>query len=54
MEQEPTLEPARGNLDRKHYVGLNAIKFNELKGIISTGLSGRFPIISARLNAYIF
>ena len=54
MEKEPTLEPARGNLDRKHYIGVNIIKFYELKCIFSTGLPGLFPITSARGKAYIF
>ena len=47
MEQEPS----RGNLDRKSYIGVNIIKFDELKGIISTDLSGCFPMISVRGNA---
>ena len=46
MEQEPPLEPARFNLDRTYYIGLNAIKFDELKGIISTDLPSCFPINS--------
>ena len=54
MEQEPPLEPARFNLDRTYYIGLNAIKFDELKGIISTDLPSCFPINSTRGNAYIF
>ena len=53
MEQEPPIEPARGNLDRKHSIGVNAIKFDEIKGIISTNLPGIFPITSARVNTYI-
>ena len=54
MEQEPPLEPARGNIEQKHYIGVNAIKLDELKGIISMDLPGRFPITSARGNIYIF
>jgi hypothetical protein len=53
-EHEPTLAPPRGNIDRKHFVGVNAVKFEDLKGIISTDLPGRFPITSARGHAYIF
>eukprot|EP00978_Attheya_sp_CCMP212_P009528 scaffold22535_cov32-Attheya_sp.AAC.1 len=53
-EQEPALEPPRGNIDRKHFVGVNAVKFEDLKGIISTDLPGRFPITSARGHAYVF
>jgi hypothetical protein len=51
---EPNMDPPRGNIDRKHYVGVNAIKFEDLKGIISTDLPGRFPLTSARGNAYVF
>ena len=54
MEQEPRLEPARGNLDRKHYIVVNAIEFDDIKYIISTDLPGCFPKTSARENAYIF
>ena len=43
MEQEPPLEPEHVNLDRKQYIGVNTIKFDELKGIISTNLPGCFP-----------
>jgi hypothetical protein len=51
---EPKLDPPRGNIDRRHYVGINAVKFEDLKGIISTDLPGRFPLTSARGNAYVF
>ena len=54
MEQEPPLEPAHGNLDRKHYIGINAINFYDIKVIISTDLPRRLPIISERGNTYIF
>jgi hypothetical protein len=54
MEAEPPLEPPRGNIDRGHFVGIDAVKFETLKGIISTDLPGRFPITSAQGNAYIF
>jgi hypothetical protein len=54
MAAEPQLDPPRGHIDRKHYVGVNAVKFEDLKGIISTDLPGRFPITSARGNAYVF
>ena len=51
---EPKLDPPRGNIDRRHYVGINAVKFEDLKGIVSTDLPGRFPLTSARGNAYVF
>ena len=54
MEQEPPLEPARGNIEQNHYIGVKAIKFDELKGIISMDLPVCFPIISGIVNAYIF
>ena len=34
-------------LNRKHKVGVSAFKFDELNGMISTDLPGRFPIKSA-------
>ena len=34
MEHEPPIELARGNIYQKHYIGLNEIKFDEIKGII--------------------
>jgi hypothetical protein len=59
---EPNLDPPRGNIDRPHRVGVNAVNFfdlkayifTDLKGIISTDLPGRFLLISARGNAYVF
>jgi hypothetical protein len=51
---EPNMDPPRSNIDRKHYVGVNAIKSEDLKGIISTDLPGRFPLTSARGHAYVF
>jgi hypothetical protein len=54
LTAEPKMDPPRGNLDRQHYVGINAVKFDDLKGIISTDLPGRFPLTSARGNAYVF
>jgi hypothetical protein len=53
-EPEPQLDPPQGNLDRQHYVGIDAVKFEALKGTISTDLPGRFPLTAARGNAYIF
>jgi hypothetical protein len=51
---EPPLDLPRGNIDRKHYVGVDAVKFEDLKGTISTDLPGRFPITSACGNPYVF
>jgi hypothetical protein len=53
-EPEPKLDPPRGNINREHYVGVDAVKFEELKGTISTDLPGRFHITSAPGNAYVF
>ena len=38
---------------KKHRVGVSAFKFDELNGMISTDLPGRFPIKSAQGNSYI-
>jgi hypothetical protein len=51
---EPALDPPRGNIDRQYYAGVDAVKFEALKGTISTDLPGRFPLTSARGNAYVF
>jgi hypothetical protein len=53
LEPEPELEPPRNNKDRKHYVGIESFKFEELKGISATDLPGRFSITSAQGNAYV-
>ena len=54
-EHEPDikLKPPRRILDRKHNVGIQVFKFEELKGTIATDQTGRFPITSRRGNAYI-
>jgi hypothetical protein len=52
-EPEPELEPPRTKKDRRHYVGIESFKFEELKGISATDLPGRFPITSAQGNAYV-
>ena len=58
MEEETLpelpLSPPRGNIDRKHYIGVDTINFEKLKGTISIDLPGRFPITSAQGNAYFF
>ena len=53
FEPDIVLEPPRQILDRKHFVGVNVIKFEDLKGIIATDQTGRFPITSRRGNKYI-
>ena len=40
-------------LNRKHKVGVFVFKFNELNGIISSDLPGRFPITLAQGKSYI-
>ena len=47
MEQQPV------PLNRHHQVGVNVFRFAELIGMKSTYLPGRFPVTSARGNAYI-
>ena len=42
------------NLSRKHKVGSNMIKFEELKGLLSVDISGKYPITSVLGNKYIF
>jgi hypothetical protein len=44
VENEPGLPTPRPNRNRKHYVGVETFKFEELKGISATDLPGRFPI----------
>ena len=51
MLPELPLPPPRGNIDRHHYIGVDAVKFEKLKGTISTDLPGRFPLTSAQGNA---
>jgi hypothetical protein len=53
IEPEPPLDPPRLNGDRKHYVGVESFKFEELKGISASDLPGRFPLTSAQGNAYV-
>ena len=44
FEPDIELEPPRRILNIKHYVGIKVIKFENLKGIMSTDQTGRFPI----------
>jgi hypothetical protein len=53
IEPEPELVPPRTSKDRKHYVDIESMKSEELKGISATDLPGRFPITSAQGNAYV-
>jgi hypothetical protein len=47
-EPEPQLDPPRHINNRENYVGVTTIAFEELKGIISTDLPGRFPTTSGQ------
>jgi hypothetical protein len=53
VEPEPELKTPRPIQDRKHYVGIESFKFEDLKGISATDLPGRFPITSSQGNAYV-
>ena len=54
MLPELPLPQSRVNIDQQHFIGVDTIKFEKLKGNISTELPGCFPITSAQGNAYIF
>jgi hypothetical protein len=53
LDPEPDLEPPRHITNRQHYVGVETIAFEDLKGIIATDLPGRFPTISGQGNSYV-
>jgi hypothetical protein len=53
LEPELDLEPPRHITNRQHYVGVETIVFEDLKGIIATDLPGRFPTTSAQGNSYV-
>jgi hypothetical protein len=53
IEKELELAEPRTNRDRKHYVGVESFKFEELKGISATDLPDRFPITSSQGNVYV-
>ena len=53
FEPDIELEPPCQIFDRKHHVGINVVKFEELKGTIATDQIGRFPITSQRGNKHI-
>ena len=40
-------------LNRKHIVSVAVFKFDKLNSMISTNLTGRFPVTSAKGTAYI-
>ena len=47
------LEKPRKLIDQKHKVAVQVVSYEELKGMISTNQTGRYPIRSARGNHYI-
>jgi hypothetical protein len=53
LEPEPQLEPPRHITNRQHYVGVETIAFEDIKGIIATDLPGRFPTTSGQGNSYV-
>ena len=53
-EKDPEIiPPGKQPLNREHQVGIHVIDFQELKGVIATDQTGRFPITSRLGNAYI-
>jgi hypothetical protein len=53
LEPELDLEPPRHITNRQHYVGVETIAIEDLKGIIATDLPGRFPTTSGQGNSYV-
>ena len=53
IEPEPQLDAPRHNTNRQHYVGVETIAFEDLKGIIAADLPGRFPTTPGQGNAYV-
>ena len=51
MTTEPKKDPPRGNLDCQHYVGINAVKFEDLKGSPDASLSHR-PVAMHTFSSY--
>ena len=47
------IPPGKQPLNREHQVGILVIDFEELKGVIATDQTGRFPITPQLGNAYI-
>ena len=47
------IPPGKQPLNREHQVGIHVIYFEELKGLIATDQTGRFPITYPLDNAYI-
>ena len=53
-EKDPEIiPPGKKPLNREHQVGIHVIDFEELKGVIATYQTSRFPITSRLGNAYI-
>jgi hypothetical protein len=53
IDPEPPLDPPRHINNREHNVGVTAIVFEELIGIIAIDLPGRFPTTSGQGNSYV-
>jgi hypothetical protein len=53
LDPEPELQPPRHITNRQHFVGVETIAFEDLKGIIATDLPGRFPTTSGQGNSYV-
>lgn len=51
---DDTLPPPRPLRDRRHLVGPTVVNLDNLKGVISTDLPGRFPFPSSRGMNYVF
>ena len=53
-EKDPEIIlPVKQPLNQEHQVGIHVIDFEELKGVIETDQTGRFPISPRLGNAYI-
>jgi hypothetical protein len=54
-DYEDMLPPPRSHIDRTHHVGAHLLNLDQdLKGMISTDLTGRFPFTSSRGMIYLF
>jgi hypothetical protein len=54
-DYDDLLPPPRSHLDRAHQVGAHLVNLDQdLKGMISTDLTGRFPFTSSRGMTYLF
>ena len=52
-DEDVKMEKPRKLIDQKHKVAVQVLLYEELKGMISTDQTGRYPIRSARGNHYI-